>query len=340
MLFSKGLAIDLGTANTLIYRRSKGVVLDEPSVVAVRVGTREAVAVGREARMLMDASPGELLVVRPVREGVVADFKLASIMLKMFLRQARANSSKLVRTGKSVISVSCGINDMEKHAAEEAARIAGAHKPVLLDDPIAAAMGAGLDVERARGCMVLDIGGGLSTAAVISMGGIVVQRTSRIGGDYLNKAIVNHVREKYGVMIGENTAELVKIRVGSTYDAEGETEMMVCGRNIVTGMPDNINITREDVRMAIAHPVYKIVELVTDSLEQTPSELASDIYEDGLTILGGGALLRGLRERLERELATPVIISQDPMRTIINGAGMAMEHALSRKKTSVAMSLI
>jgi rod shape-determining protein MreB and related proteins len=324
--FSHDVAIDLGTANTLIYLRGRGVVCSEPSVVAVhqnRRGEREVIAVGTEAKAMIGRTPGDILAIRPLRDGVIADFEVTEAMLRHFIRQA-CGRSKMVRP-RAVICIPYGTTEVEKRAVRESAESAGAREVHLLEEPLAAAIGAELDVTEPHGNMIVDIGGGTTEVAVISLSGIVYSRSVKVGGDAMDEAIVQYLKRHRGLIIGPRTAEEVKISIGTAVAERQPAELMVKGRDMSTGFPTQIGVTSEEVRRALAESVQLIVDTVISALERTPPELASDIVDKGLVMTGGGALLKDLDRALRDATGLPVIIADNPLDAVVLGSGRALE---------------
>ncbi|MBQ8684377.1 MAG: rod shape-determining protein [Clostridia bacterium] len=322
-LFNRDIGIDLGTANTLVYVRGKGIVMREPSVVAVDVKKDEVMAVGSEAKEMIGRTPGSISAVRPLKDGVIADFEVTSAMLRYFIRRAiRYNPLSRPRL---IVCIPSGVTEVERRAVIEAAQNAGARQVDLIEEPMAAAIGAGLEVAEATGCMVVDIGGGTSEVAVISLGDIVTAQSVRVAGDDFDEAIISYIKKKYNLLIGERTAEDLKVKLGSAFPYEDETTMDVKGRNLVDGLPKNIVISAEEVREALADPVGSIVEAVKSTLERTPPELSADIIDNGIMLTGGGALLRGLDMLINRETGMPVHVAEDPLDCVVNGTGKCLD---------------
>jgi len=328
--FSTDMAVDLGTANTLIYVRGHGIVLNEPSVVAIRHeggpgGKRMIQQVGLAAKQMLGRTPGNITAIRPMKDGVIADFTVTEQMLKQFIRKAR--SPRLFSANpRIVISVPCGSTQVERRAIREAAYGAGARKVELIEEPMAAALGADLPVETPTGCMVVDIGGGTTEVAVISLGGVVYSNSVRVGGDRFDEAIINYIRRNYGIMIGEVTAEIIKSKIGSAYPGSEVREIEVKGRNLAEGIPRSFTISSNEILEALAEPLNSIVSAVKTALEQTPPELGSDIAEMGMVMTGGGALLHGIDRLLMEETGLSVIIADDPLTCVVRGAGVALEN--------------
>ena len=320
---TKDMGIDLGTANTLVYIKGQGIVVREPSVVAIRDDSKEVLAVGEEAKRMIGRTPGNIVAIRPMKDGVIADFDVTQSMLSYFIQKAAAK--KGVVSPRIAICVPFGVTEVEKRAIEEAARTAGAKDAFLIEEPMAAAIGAGLRVEEPEGNMVVDIGGGTSEIAIISLGGIVTAKSIRLGGDELDEAIVNYVKKEYSLMIGERTAEDVKIRIGSAYKEEKEVEMEIRGRDLISGLPKTMQISSSEVRDALRDPVNSIVDGIKSTLEKTPPELASDIMENGIMLTGGGALLKGLDKLVKEETGMPVKIAENPLDCVAIGTGKSVE---------------
>ena len=328
-MFSNDLSIDLGTANTLIYVRGQGIVLDEPSVVAIRQdrgpgGPRSVAAVGAEAKRMLGRTPGNIVTVRPLKDGVIADFSMTEEMLKQFIK--RAHKSRMFRPSPRVlVCVPCGSTQVERRAIKESAESAGARDVFLVEEPMAAAIGAGIPVGEARGSMVLDIGGGTSEVAVISLNGIVYAQSVRIGGDRFDEAIINYVRRNHGTLIGEATAERIKMEVGCAYPQSEVREIEVSGRNLAEGVPRMFTINSNEILEALHEPLAGIVSAVKSALEQTPPELCSDVAERGIVLTGGGALLRDLDRLISEETGLHVQVADDPLTCVARGGGRALE---------------
>ena len=328
-MFSNDLSIDLGTANTLIYVRGQGIVLDEPSVVAIRQdrgpgGPRSVAAVGAEAKRMLGRTPGNIVTVRPLKDGVIADFSMTEEMLKQFIK--RAHKSRMFRPSPRVlVCVPCGSTQVERRAIKESAESAGARDVFLVEEPMAAAIGAGIPVGEARGSMVLDIGGGTSEVAVISLNGIVYAQSVRIGGDRFDEAIINYVRRNHGTLIGEATAERIKMEVGCAYPQSEVREIEVSGRNLAEGVPRMFTINSNEILEALHEPLAGIVSAVKSALEQTPPELCSDVAERGIVLTGGGALLRDLDRLISEETGLHVFVADNPLTCVARGGGRALE---------------
>ena len=326
--FSNDLAIDLGTANTLIYMRDRGIVLDEPSVVAIRQdgtsGKKTILAVGHEAKAMLGRVPGNIQAIRPMKDGVIADFTITEQMLKHFIKMVH-ESKFLKPSPRIIICVPCGSTQVERRAIRESALGAGASQVFLIEEPMAAAIGAGLPVTEASGSMVIDIGGGTTEVGVMSLGGMVYKWSVRVGGDKFDDAITNYIRRNYGMLIGEQTAELIKKTIGSAFPGNEVREMEVKGRNLSEGIPRSFTVTSNEILEALSDPLNQIVIAVKSALEQTPPELASDIAERGMMLTGGGALLRDLDRLLLEETGLPVHVADDPLTCVARGSGLALE---------------
>jgi rod shape-determining protein MreB len=325
--FSNDLAIDLGTANTLVYVKGKGIVLSEPSVVAVRAdgrGPSKVLAVGKEAKMMLGRTPGNIMAIRPMKDGVIADFEITEAMLRHFIRKVH-NRRTLIRP-RIIVSVPSGITQVEKRAVRESAESAGAREVYLIEEPMAAAIGAGLPITEPTSNMVVDIGGGTTEVAVISLAGIVYSKSVRVAGDKMDEAILQHIKRKYNLLIGERTAELIKTTIGNAYPGEVVERMQIKGRDLVSGIPKIVEIDSDEVRESIREQIDTIVETVKIALEQTPPELAADIVDRGIVLTGGGALLKGLDKLLREETALPITITEDPLSTVVLGSGKALDN--------------
>src|SRR6202008_230442 len=326
-VFSNDLAIDLGTANTLIYVKNQGIVCNEPSVVAVQQrnerGGKKVLAVGAEAKRMLGRTPGSIVAIRPLKDGVIADFEITEAMLRYFIQKIH-NRRTLVRP-RIIICVPFGITEVEKRAVRESAESAGAREVYLIEEPMAAAIGAGLPITEPTGNMIVDIGGGTTEVAVISLAGVVFSRSVRVAGDKMDEAIIQHIKRKYNLLIGERTAELIKITIGSAYPGNEIQTMEIKGRDLVAGVPKIIEITDEEIREALMEPVRQVVESVRIALERTPPELASDIVDKGIVLAGGGALLRNLDVLLREETGLPVTLADDPLTAVVMGAGKVLD---------------
>ena len=330
-LFSNDLSIDLGTANTLIYVRGQGIVLNEPSVVAIRQergpgGPRTIAAVGAEAKRMLGRTPGNIVAVRPLKDGVIADFTVTEKMLQHFIKKVHQDKFRFFRPSPRVlVCVPCGSTQVERRAIKESAAGAGAREVYLIEEPMAAAIGAGLPVSEASGSMVVDIGGGTTEVAIISLSGIVYSASVRIGGDRFDEAIISYIRRNYGTLIGESTAERVKHEIGSAYPGDEVRELEIKGRNLAEGVPRSFTVNSNEILEALQDPLSGIVSAVKTALEQTPPELGSDVAERGMVLTGGGALLRGLDRLLQEETGLPVVIAEDPLTCVARGGGRALE---------------
>ena len=327
--FSTDLAIDLGTANTLIYVRGKGIVLDEPSVVAIRHeggpnAKKTIQAVGLAAKQMLGRTPGNITAIRPMKDGVIADFTITEQMLKFFIKKIHPGSL-LSPSPRIIICVPCGSTQVERRAIKDSAEGAGARQVYLIEEPMAAAIGAGLPVAEPTGSMVVDVGGGTTEVGVISLGGIVYASSVRVGGDKFDEAIINYIRRNYGMLIGEATAENIKKEIGSAFPGSEVKEMEVKGRNLAEGIPRSFTISSNEILEALTDPLNNIVSAVKSALEQTPPELGADVAEKGMVLTGGGALLRDLDRLLMEETGLPVIVAEDPLTCVVRGAGRALE---------------
>ncbi|MBK1791660.1 rod shape-determining protein [Persicirhabdus sediminis] len=320
---SNDIGIDLGTANTLVNVKDQGIVLREPSVVAVKSGTNEVLAVGDEAKRMLGRTPGNIVAIRPLRDGVIADFEVTAAMLRYFIK--KASKGRRGANSRVLIAIPSGITEVEKRAVRESALQAGAGEVHLIEEPMAAAIGVGLPVLDAAGSMIVDIGGGTTEVALISLAGIVYSRSVRTAGDELDEAIINHMKRSYNLMIGERTAESIKIRLGSAAPLPKEIVMDVSGRDLVAGLPKTISITSEEIRAAMSDTLSAIVDGVRTTLEHCPPELASDLVDRGITLAGGGALLRGLDKLLHQETGLPINVAEDPLSAVAEGTGIALQ---------------
>ncbi len=328
MLFSQDIGVDLGTANTLVFVKGKGIVIREPSVVAVdeRTNPKSVVAVGADAKRMIGRTPGSITAVRPIKDGVIADFDMTADMLKEFIK--RAISSSPFNRARVMICIPSGVTEVERRAVHDAAKSAGARYVSLIEEPMAAAIGAGLPVLEATGSMIVDIGGGTSEVAVISLGDIVTSKSCRTAGDNFDEAIISYVKRTFNLLIGERSAEDIKLKLGSAYPYEGEAAMEIKGRNLIDGLPKSVEITSEQVRQALAEPVDQILDSIRYTLDRTPPELAADIIERGITLTGGGALLRGLDKLIAAETGMPVKVAENPLDCVVNGTGICLEKDL------------
>lgn len=335
-LFSNDLAIDLGTANTLVYMKGRGIVLSEPSVVAVRKdgrGISKVLAVGKDAKMMLGRTPGNIEAVRPLKDGVIADFEITEAMLRYFIRKAH-NRRTLVRP-RIIVCVPSGITQVEKRAVRESAESAGARDVFLIEEPMAAAIGAGLPITEPTCNMVVDIGGGTTEVAVISLAGIVYSNSTRVGGDKMDEAILQHIKRKYNLLIGITTAEVIKTSIGNAYPSDQVETIEVKGRDLVSGIPKILTIDSEEIREAISEQVEAIVESVHVALEQTPPELSADIVDRGIVLTGGGSLLKDLDGRLRDETKLPITITEDPLSTVVLGSGKALDNIAILREVAI-----
>ena len=324
-MLSKDIGIDLGTANTLVYMRGKGIIIREPSVVAVDVKQDRVRYVGQEAKEVIGRTPGSIVAVRPLKDGVIADFDMTTSMLESFIKKAIKNKAFI--KPRVIICIPSGITAVERRAVKEAAQNAGAKKVFIIEEPMAAAIGAGLPVGEPSGSMIVDIGGGTTEVAVISLGGIVTSRSVRVGGDEFDSSISNYIKKKYNLLIGERTAENIKINIGSAYAFENEElQMDIKGRNLLNGLPENILITSVEIREALADPLSHVIEAVKVTLEKTPPELAADIIDQGIMLAGGGAQLKGLDKLIHSETGMPVLIAERPIDCVADGTGKVLEN--------------
>ncbi|MDN0075021.1 rod shape-determining protein [Crenobacter sp. SG2303] len=325
--FSNDLAIDLGTANTLIYMRSKGIVLDEPSVVAIHSDApsnkKSILAVGGEAKKMLGRTPGSIQAIRPMKDGVIADFTVTEQMLKQFIK--KVTSSRLAASPRIVICVPCGSTQVERRAIKDSALAAGARRVELIEEPMAAAIGAGLPVEEPTGSMVVDIGGGTTEVGIISLGGVVYSNSVRVGGDKFDESIINYIRRNYGMLIGETTAEEIKKTIGSAFPGAEVREMEVKGRNLAEGIPRSFTVSSNEILEALTEPLNQIVSAVKIALEQTPPELGADIADKGMVLTGGGALLKDIDRLLAEETGLPVIVAENPLTCVVIGSGKALD---------------
>ena len=323
MEFSKNLGIDLGTANTLIFMKNKGIILREPSVVAIDNRTNVVKSVGKEAKNVIGRTPGSITAVRPLKDGVIADFDITTTMLQKFIQ--KAINKKTIFKPKIIICIPSGVTAVERRAVKEATEQAGAKKVYIIEEPMAAAIGANLPIEEPTGSMVVDIGGGTSEVAVISLGGIVAAQSVRVGGDELDSDIINYIKKKYNLLVGESTAENIKIQIGSAFPFEIEEYMNIRGRNLLNGLPENIEISSVEIREALKESLEMILDAIHVTLEKTPPELSADIIEQGITLTGGGALLRGLDLLINKKTKMPVHIAENPLDCVAKGTGLVLD---------------
>jgi rod shape-determining protein MreB len=323
--FTQDIGIDLGTANTLVFVKDKGIVIREPSVVAVDTKANRVVAVGAQAKEMIGRTPGSIVAVRPLKDGVIADFNITADMLKEFIRRAMNNKS--FGRANVLICIPSGVTEVERRAVFAAAKGAGAKDVKLIEEPMAAAIGAGLPVGEPTGSMVVDIGGGTSEVAVISLGDVVTSRSTRVAGDNFDDAIISYIKKKYNLLVGERTAEDIKIKIGSAFPYEGEGTMVIKGRNLMDGLPKHVEVTSEEIREALADPVNQILDAIRATLERTPPELAADIIDHGIMLTGGGALLRGIDQLISSETKIPVYIAENALDCVVDGCGICLENS-------------
>ncbi|MEP7200500.1 MAG: rod shape-determining protein [Chloroflexota bacterium] len=324
-LFSADISIDLGTANTLVLVRGKGIVINEPSVVAIDKKTKKVLKVGAEAKKMVGRTPANIIAIRPLRDGVISDFDITEKMLDYFIRSVHANRMINLPRPRVVVGIPSGVTEVERRAVQDATISAGAREAYLIEEPMAAAIGAGLPVTEPLGSMIVDIGGGTTEVAVLSLGGIVVSRSLRVAGDEMNEDIVNYARQKYNLLVGERMAESIKMAIGSAYPLEEEKTMTLRGRNLITGLPEAIEISSVEVREALAGSVQTIVSVVRSAIDDTPPELVSDLMESGIALAGGGSLLLGLAERLSEETHIHVFVADDPLTCVVRGGGAVLQ---------------
>ena len=328
MCFFKGedIAVDLGTATVLVYVNKEGIVLNEPSVVAIDKTTNRVIAVGTEARAMLGRTPGNIVAIRPLHDGVIAEYEITEKMLKYFIN--KATGKKTFVKPRVMVCIPSGVTSVEERAVKQAALAAGAKEAYLIEEPVAAALGAGIDISEPNGSIVVDIGGGTSEVAVISLGDIVTSKSARVAGDNFDEAIISYVKRTFNLLIGERSAEDIKVKLGSAYPYEGEAAMEIKGRNLIDGLPKSVEITSEQVRQALAEPVDQILDSIRYTLDRTPPELAADIIERGITLTGGGALLRGLDKLIAAETGMPVKVAENPLDCVVNGTGICLEKDL------------
>jgi len=325
-MFSNDLGIDLGTASTLVYAKGRGIICNEPSVVAIEKATGKPLKVGSEAKKMVGRTPGDIVAIRPMKDGVIADFDATEQMLKYFIKKVHTKWSLFKQRPIIVIGVPSGITQVERRAVSESARKAGARDVFLIEEPMAAAIGAGMPITEPSGNMVVDIGGGTTDVAVISLGGIVYSKTVKTGGDKMDEAIINYIKRKYNLLIGERTAEVIKMTIGSAFKTSEETQTMeVRGRDLVSGIPKTLVIDDDEVREALTEQVHIIVNAIKVTLENTPPEMASDIVEKGIVLAGGGALLKGIDVLIREETRLPIVIAEDPLTAVVKGTGKVLE---------------
>ncbi len=333
-MFSNDMGMDLGTSSTLVYVKGRGIVLCEPSVVAIRKGSSGVLAVGEEAKRMLGRTPGSIVAIMPMRDGVIADFEITEGMVRYFIN--KVHDRRILVRPRMVISIPSGITEVEKRAVRESAEKAGAREVYMVEEPMAAAIGVGLPIEEPAGNMIIDIGGGTTEMAVISLAGIVFSKSIRIGGNEMDAAITDYLKKTYNLMIGERTAEEIKIKIGSAYPLEEELKMEVRGRDLIAGLPKMITITSEEVREALSETIKEIVDTTRMTLERTPPELSSDLIERGIVLAGGGALLRGIDKILAEETGLPVHIAEDPITAVALGTGKVLEEIKYLRRVAVA----
>ncbi|MBE7013053.1 MAG: rod shape-determining protein [Ruminococcaceae bacterium] len=329
----KDIGIDLGTANTLVHLKGKGIIANEPSVVAINKETKQVLAVGNDAKAMLGRTPGNIVAIRPLKDGVIADFEVTQAMLKYFIKKAQTGLGFI--KPRVVVCVPSGVTEVEKRAVEEATLASGAKEVYLIEEPMAAAIGASLPVEEPTGCMVVDIGGGTSEVAVISLGGIVTSQSLRVAGDEFDDAIIGYIKKECNLMTGERTAERIKLEIGSAFEMAEESNMEVRGRDLITGLPKNIYVTSQEIRRALDEPLRSIIDAIKNTLEETPPELSADIMERGIMLTGGGALLRGLDKLIELETGMPVNIAETPLDCVVLGTGKVLEEIDVLKKVLI-----
>jgi rod shape-determining protein MreB and related proteins len=333
-LLGRDMAVDLGTANTLVYVRGRGIVLDEPSVVAVNTNTQAVLAVGREAKRMIGRTPNHIQAVRPLRDGVISDFDITLRMLRYFIQTVHRRN--FLAKPRVVVCVPSGITGVEQRAVEEATIQAGARAAFIIEEPMAAAIGAGMPIHEPTGNMIVDIGGGTTEVAVISLGGIVSSQSIRVGGDELDEAIISYIKKEYSLMLGDRTAEQIKLSVGSAFPQADEPSAEIRGRDLVSGLPKTITVSSEEIRRALEEPVNAIVEAVKGTLDKTPPELAADIMDRGVVLTGGGGLLRGLDRRLMHETGIPIHLAENPLESVVLGSGKCLEEFETLKKVLIS----
>jgi len=324
-LFSSDISIDLGTANTLVLVRGKGIVINEPSVVAIDKKTKRVLAIGVEAKKMVGRTPANIVAIRPLRDGVISDFDITQKMLEYFIKKVHERRWFNLPRPRVVVGIPSGVTEVERRAVKDAAENAGAREAHLIEEPMAAAIGAGLPVTDAVGSMIVDIGGGTTEVAVLSLGGIVVSRSLRVAGDEMNDDIINYARQKYNLLVGERMAESIKMAIGSAYPLEEERTMTLRGRNLITGLPESVDISSVEVREALSGSVQTIVSVVRSAIDDTPPELVSDLMEAGIALAGGGSLLLGLAERLSEETKIHVFVADDPLTCVVRGGGTVLQ---------------
>jgi rod shape-determining protein MreB len=338
--FSHDIGIDLGTANTLVYVQGKGVIINEPSVVAINQRTKQILAIGDEARNMVGRTPSHIVAIRPLVDGVVSDFEVTEQMLRYFIQKVHKDKFSFFPHPRVVVGIPYGVTEVERRAVEEAALNAGAREVFLIEEPVAAAIGARLPIQDATGCMIVDIGGGTTEVAVISLGGIIASRSLRIAGDELNADIIDFARSEFNLLLGERTAEEIKIGIGSAMPLQEKLQMAMRGRDLLTGMPKQIMVSDEAIRKAIAKSVKQIVDAIKSTIEETPPELVADIMDRGIVLAGGGALLRGLDQTLHQATGTAVHIAEDPLTSVVRGTGVVLEDLTNLREILVPQQVV
>lgn len=338
--FSHDIGIDLGTANTLVYVQGKGVIINEPSVVAINQRTKQILAIGDEARNMVGRTPSHIVAIRPLVDGVVSDFEVTEQMLRYFIQKVHKDKFSIFPHPRVVIGIPYGVTEVERRAVEEAALNAGAREVFLIEEPVAAAIGARLPIQDATGCMIVDIGGGTTEVAVISLGGIIASRSLRIAGDEMNVDIIEFARSEFNLLLGERTAEEIKIGIGSAVPIQEKLQMAMRGRDLLTGMPKQIMVSDDAIRKAIAKSVKQIVDAIKSTIEETPPELVADIMDRGIVLAGGGALLRGLDQAIQEATGTTVHISEDPLTSVVRGTGVVLEDLTNLREILVPPQVV
>ena len=333
-LFSNDIGMDLGTANTLVYVKGQGIILFEPSVVAIRKSTKKVLAVGNRAKEMLGRTPGNIVAIRPLKDGVIADFEITEQLLRSFITKVHHRRAWV--HPRLVIAVPSGVTEVEKRAVMDSAERAGASDVGLVEEPMAAAIGAGLQISEPAGNMIVDIGGGTTEVAVISLHGVVLSQTVRIGGDEMDEAIVQHLKRTYNLLVGERSAEEIKIRIGSAFPLEEELKIEAKGRDLVSGLPKTVIVSSEELREALSEPVNTVVETVRETLERTPPELASDLVDRGMFLTGGGALLRGMDKLLASATGVPIHVTEDPLTTVVMGTGKILDEPATLKEVLIS----
>jgi rod shape-determining protein MreB len=333
--FAEDIAIDLGTANSLVYVKGRGIVLSEPSVVAVNQKTGQILAIGEEAKKMVGKTPAHIVATRPLVQGVISDFEVTEQMLRYFIEKAHRKKFILTPKPRVIVGVPCGVTEVEKKAVQDATKSAGAREVYLIEEPMAAALGARLQVQEASGNFIVDIGGGTTELALISLGGMVLSKSLRIAGDKLNEDIIYYSQEEYKLLIGERTAEQIKTGIGSAYPLKEKREMPMRGRNLVTGLPEEITVSDEDIRRALQKSVKQIVDIIKNTIEETPPELLADVMSGGIHLAGGGALLKGLDTLIGKETKIPTKVIEDPLTAVVRGAGMVLENLTELREVLV-----